>query len=47
MKAILDSMQTLEQEINFYNSLTEEQAIELYNVDYKAEALQYIIDYWN
>lgn len=47
MKANLNNIQTLEQELDFYNGLTEEQAIEVYNVDHKAEALQYILDYWN
>ena len=47
MKAILETMTSLEQELNFFNTLTEDQATELYNVDYKEEARQYIIDYWN
>lgn len=47
MRAILEQITTLEQELNFFNTLTEDQACELYNVDYKEEARQYIIDYWN
>lgn len=46
MKAIQETLQTLQEEIQFFNSLTEDQACELYNVDYKAEALPYIEDYW-
>lgn len=46
MRAIQETLQNLDQELEFYNGLTEEQATELYNVDYKAEALQYILDWW-
>lgn len=27
-------------------AMTEAEACKLYNVDYKAEAIQYIVDYW-
>ena len=47
MKATLENIGSLEQELNFFSTLTEDQACELYNVDYKEEARQYIIDYWN
>jgi len=46
MKAILDSIQTYEEEIRFFDTLTEDEACELYNVDYKAEAITYIKDWW-
>lgn len=38
--------QTLEEELTAYEAMTENEAIDFYNVDYKAEALQYILDYW-
>jgi hypothetical protein len=47
MKATLETLRSLEEELQFFNTLTESQACELYNVDYKNEALQYITDYWN
>lgn len=47
MKAIQETLQSLQDELAFFNTLTEDQACELYNVDYKAEALPYIQDYWN
>jgi len=46
MKAIFDNISTYEEEIQFFNTLTEEEAIDLYNVNYKAEALIYIQDWW-
>lgn len=37
---------SLEEELFVYEEMTEKEAQELYNVDYKEEALQYIKDYW-
>lgn len=47
MKAIFENLTSLEQELQFFNSLTDQQACEIYNVDYKNEAIEYIKDYWN
>lgn len=37
---------TLDQELQSFEAMTEQEAMTVYNVDYKAEALQYILDYW-
>lgn len=38
--------QTLEEELRAYEAMTEKEAIDFYNIENKAEALQYIFDYW-
>lgn len=38
--------QTLEEELIAYGAMTENEATDFYNVENKAEALQYILDYW-
>lgn len=38
--------QTLEQELIAYRAMTENKAIDFYNVEKKAEALEYILDCW-
>lgn len=38
--------QTLEEELITYGAMTENEATDFYNVENKAEALQYILDYW-
>lgn len=40
------NFQTLEEQLIAYETMTESQATDYYNVDNKAEALQYILDYW-
>ncbi len=40
------NFQTLEEELIAYGAMTEIEAIDFYNVESKAEALQYILDYW-
>lgn len=40
------NFQTLEEELIAYETMTESQATDYYNIDNKAEALQYILDYW-
>lgn len=40
------NFQTLEHELQTYEAMTEIEAIDFYNVENKAEALQYILDYW-
>lgn len=37
---------TLEDELIAYEAMTENEAIDFYNVENKAEVLQYILDYW-
>lgn len=41
------NFQTLEDELTVYEAMTENEAIDLYNVENKIEALQYILDYWD
>jgi len=38
--------QTLEEELIAYEAMTENESMDFYNVENKAEALQYILDYW-
>lgn len=38
--------QTLQEEFIAYQAMTENDAIDFYNVENKAEALEYILDYW-
>lgn len=33
-------------ELSELEAMTEAEACKVYNVDYKAEAIQYIVDYW-
>lgn len=40
------TFENLENELRAYESMSETEACEYYNVDYKEEARQYIIDYW-
>ncbi len=47
LKTTQAALSNLEEEMKFFNELTEEQACQLYNVDYKAEAIEYIQDWWN
>ncbi|BCI64891.1 hypothetical protein [Coprobacter secundus] len=34
------------EELEAFEAMTEDEACKIYNVDYKEEARQYIIDYW-
>lgn len=48
MKTIIDlsNIKSLDEELALYNTMTEQQAMDTYNVDSKGEAIQYIVDYW-
>ena len=37
----------MQEELAAFDKLSEEEACLIYNVDYKEEARQYIIDYWS
>lgn len=42
----MSNEQNLTAELAALALMTEEEACETYNVDYKEEAIQYIVDYW-
>lgn len=46
MKTTSYTFDNLEMELSVFETMTEAEACTLYNVDYKEEARQYIIDYW-
>lgn len=41
-----NKIEQMKAEIEALVNMTEEDACKKYNVDYKAEAVQYIVDYW-
>lgn len=40
------TFENLENELTVFEAMTDAEACKLYNVDYKEEARQYIVDYW-
>ena len=43
---VMTNEDNMNNELAALATMTEAEACKLYNVDYKAEAFQYIVDYW-